>query len=345
FSFDTSSKYNVWAGTLAGLFLMLSYFGSDQSQVQRYLTAKSLKDARGSLIMPAFLKIPMIFFMLLIGVGLYTFYIFHKAPVMFLPENGDASRTVIENKLSEEFQLRHQMRRESALAYLQDPSRKGDFQDSDRRLNEVRNSYASLGEDRNDTNYVTPYFILNELPNGVIGLIIAAIFAAALSSIDSGLNSLAASTTMDWVKKMEKEERPAKFYLRVSRTSTVLWGLFATFTALAFGETESIVELVNNVGSYFYGSIFGIFVLLFVKRINGKAAFAAILCGILSVFILDALYITEQGDFLLASPYLFQLLGWFACPDGGKWISFLWLNPIGTLTVVFFGWLFSKMMK
>ncbi len=344
FSFESGTKYNIWAGTIASMFLMLSYFGTDQSQVQRLLTAKSLKDSRVGLLMTAVFKIPMVFFMLLIGALLYSYYVFNPAPQNFAPQNGEFQ----EVELAEEHMQLHEKRKQLAYQYIEGTVAKSNLKSADQAV--VNSQHLSLhkdGENRNDTNYVVPYFILTELPNGIIGLIIAAIFAAALSSIDSGLNSLAASSVMDWYKRFSKvEDRPTGFYLKASRLATLFWGVFATAVALLFGETNSIIELVNEIGSYFYGSILGVFILLFVKPINAKTVISGMTMGILTVFFFDSVYIDEAGQLTLHSPYLLQTMGITNHPDAcRKALSFLWLNPIGALSVVFWSLIFTFGLK
>ena len=344
FSFQSGTKYNIWAGTIASMFLMLSYFGTDQSQVQRLLTAKSLRDSKIGLLLTAFLKIPMVFFMLLIGAMLYSYYVFHPAPQNFAPTKRGFERSI----RADEHQNLLKQRREKAMGFIDGTIAKADLQVADQAV--VASQKESLkkenGEIRNDTNYIVPHFILTELPNGIIGLIIAAIFAAALSSIDSGLNSLAASTTMDWYTKLKGASHPEGHLLKVSRLATIFWGVFATLVALAFGETNSIIELVNEVGSYFYGSILGVFILLFIKRINRNAALWALAFGIATVFFFDGFYINGDGNWTMQSPYLLQALNITSTPaDATKAISFLWLNPIGALAVVVFSLAFTLLSK
>lgn len=342
-SFDISEKYNIWTGVFAALFLMLSYFGTDQSQVQRYLTAKSLNDARKSLLLSAYAKVPMQFFILLLGVMLYVFYIFGSAPITFHSTDpvAETEHTEIAGEmLQQEYQATHLQRRKAALNLLdhKTPENAKVFRKADQRLNEVRESELErqekiTGTSRNDTNYILPYFILNEIPIGIIGLIVAGIFAAALSSIDSELNALATISIVDWYKRLDPKDRSAAWYLRSSRFTTVLWGLLATGAALALGETRSIIELVNKVGSYFYGSILGVFVLLlYIKRANGVGALTALISGMITVFFFDRLFEhPETGSWQLFFP-------WQETPEGfTKAIEYLWLNPVGTVVVIIVG--------
>lgn len=342
-SFDISEKYNIWTGVIAALFLMLSYFGTDQSQVQRYLTAKSLNDARKSLLLSAYAKVPMQFFILLLGVMLYVFYIFGSAPITFHSTDPVAQTEQTEiagEMLQQKYQSTHLQRRQAALELLDEKTKANAeaFRKADQQLNEVRESELKRQEkitesSRNDTNYILPYFILSEIPIGIIGLIVAGIFAAALSSIDSELNALATISIVDWYKRLDSNNRSAKWYLRSSRFTTVLWGLLATGAALALGETRSIIELVNKIGSYFYGSILGVFVLLlWVKRANGVGALTGLISGMATVFLLDRFFEhPERGSWQLILP-------WQETPEGfTKAIEYLWLNPVGTAVVVIVG--------
>jgi Na+/proline symporter len=189
----------------------------------------------------------------------------------------------------------------------------------------------------NDTNYIFPHFILNYVPIGLIGLIIAGIFAAAMSSIDSQLNALSAVSIVDWYKRLDKNKHEDSHYLKYSRWTTLGWGVFATISALALGETRSIIELVNQIGSYFYGSILGVFILLlWVKKANGTGALAGLASGMLAVFTFDRFYYSET-----LADYSF-FLPWTQVPDTyTKAVEFLWLNPVGAVTVVIVGMMVS----
>ncbi|NGP87726.1 sodium:solute symporter [Fodinibius halophilus] len=342
-SFDITEKYNIWTGVIAALFLMLSYFGTDQSQVQRYLTAKSLKDARKSLLLTAYAKIPMQFFILLLGVMLYVFYIFGTAPITFRSVEPVAERPQVEQQgkqLQRNYEALHNKRKKSAQDLLQNKTIKNadQFRQTDKKLQKVRNAELERQEkitqsSLNDTNYILPYFILHEIPIGVIGLIVAGIFAAALSSIDSELNALATISIVDWLKRLDPHDRDESWYLKFSRYTTVFWGILATLAALALGETRSIIELVNKIGSYFYGSILGVFVLLlWIKRANGVGALTGLISGMSTVFIFDRIYQQAETDsWSLIMP-------WAEVPEAyNKAIEYLWLNPLGTAVVVFVG--------
>jgi len=340
-NFDLSQKYNIWSGVFAAVFLMLSYFGTDQTQVQRYLTARSLKDARKSLLLTAYAKVPMQFFVLLLGALLYVFYIFGPAPITFRgtePAAQNNHAEVAGELLQQEYNKTYRKRKKAAFALLKDKTSKNakQLQKTDDHLVKVRKAELNREEEitksnLNDTNYVLPYFILHEMPPGVIGLIVAGIFAAALSSIDSELNALATISIIDWYKRLDTKDRGEAWYLKSSRLATLFWGTLATLAAVAFGETSSIIELVNQIGSYFYGSILGIFILLlWVRRANGIGALTGLISGMGTVFLLDRIY-EHAGTIKLIMP-------WNNIPDGfTKSVEYLWLNPIGTIVVVIVG--------
>lgn len=350
---DFANKYNLWSGMLAGLFLMLSYFGTDQAQVQRYLTAKSLNDARGSLMVSAILKLPMQFFILLLGAMMYVFFIFAERPLLFMPtESHTVNHTVAQGKPVNESEKRFQCiqaeRREVAFKLISEKNKecakdyRQSFKALDQEISHLRKHEIHRLEklhntSRNDINYVFPHFILSELPKGVLGLIIAAILAAALSSIDSLLNSLTTVSVVDWYRRFHSRQKSPKHYLKVSRWSTAGWGLFATLSAIAFGETESIVELINKVGSYFYGAILGAFILLWVKKADGRSALIGFLCGLVVVFLVGSLYQQCEGH-----GFAFFFPGQYVSMAYRPVIEYLWLNPIGTSVVVLMGYFLGK---
>ncbi len=342
FSLDFSEKYSVWSGVIAGLFLMLSYFGSDQSQVQRYLTAKSLKDAQGSLLVSAFAKVPMQFFILFLGVMMYVYFIFAPSPLSFRVVDA-ATKEVLQTQQAQQaeqvFANLHDLRSEKAQEAIKtrNPEAQEAFVKADEAINllkkeEMKRRELELKTDLNETNYIYPYYILNHIPIGIIGLIIAAIFAAALSSIDSTLNALSTCSIVDWYQRLHKVKKSDEHYLKASRGMTLFWGVLATISAIALGETRSIIELVNQIGSYFYGSILGVFVLLlWVPRANGKGAITGLLLGMATVFLCDSIYISAEQVIFLKNG-LFQ-----SALEGKKFFSYLWLNPIGTFVVVLVG--------
>jgi Na+/proline symporter len=345
--FDLSERYNVWSGVFAALFLMLSYFGTDQTQVQRYLTTPSVEQARKSLLLSAYAKVPMQFFILLLGVMLYVFFIFNDAPVSFRaadPVAQTEQQIQREKEIMLQYSQAEQRREEAAIAVSTNrtESNQQAFLDADVAFNSARSADLALqaeilDSDVNDTNYIFPYFILNYIPIGLVGLIIAGIFAAAMSSIDSELNALTTVSIVDWYKRLDGDKHDEAHYLRNSRWVTLAWGLLATAFALLLGETKSIIELINQIGSYFYGSILGVFILmLWVKQANGTGALVGLVSGMLAVFTFDRLFVSES-----LADYSF-FLPWTQVPETyTKAIEFLWLNPVGAFTVVFVGLMVS----
>jgi Na+/proline symporter len=342
-NFDLSEKYNVWSGVIAAFFLMASYFGTDQTQVQRYLTTDSVKNARKSLLLTAYAKVPMQFFILLLGVMLYVFFIFNPAPASFRATEPVAEQQeyrIAEEQILKQYELAHIAREDAALAAVQNRNQESQqaFINADREMNEARNADLALQAeiqqaDVNDTNYIFPYFILNHVPIGIIGLIVGGIFAAALSSIDSELNALTTVSIVDWYRRLKGDTYEEMHYVKSSRGVTFMWGAIATVSALLLGETKSIIELINQIGSYFYGSILGVFVLLlWVKRATGTGALIGLISGMASVFTFDRLfYNATTADYSFIFP-------WSEVPDGyAKAIEFLWLNPVGTIVVVMVG--------
>ena len=295
FNPDPNVTYTFWTGVLGGIFLMLSYFGTDQSQVQRYLTAKSLTQSRLSLLFNALLKIPMQFVILLTGALLFVFYQFEKPPVVFNPvalerlaESEDISS--LERAYDDAFDERRAAAHAFAGAIATDgeASARSRFLAADDAFSAVRDEV--LGRIRasepgfSDTNYVFPTFVVTMLPVGVVGLILVAIFAAAMSTVESELTSLSTATVVDFYRRYVTTDADDHHYLRISRIATLFWGGFATFCALYMGRLGSAIEAVNRIGSYFYGPILGVFVLAIAfARANGHGAFIGVLSGIVAV--------------------------------------------------------------
>ena len=342
-NFDLSEKYNVWSGVFAALFLMLSYFGTDQTQVQRYLTTSDTKEAKKSLLLSAYAKVPMQFFILLLGVMLYVFFIFNDAPISFRATDPVAqTEEQMERELIIEQQYLEARENRQRLAVEAAKNRnmisQQAFLEADADLNTARQKELALQAeirqaDVNDTNYIFPYFILKYIPIGLVGLIVAGIFAAAMSSIDSELNALTTVSIVDWYKRLRPDDPGELHFLKSSRSVTVMWGVIATGSALVLGETRSIIELINQIGSYFYGSILGVFtLLLWVKKANGNGALIGLLSGMASVFTFDRLfYNATTQDYSFFFP-------WTQTPEGySKAIEFLWLNPLGAFVVVVVG--------
>ena len=299
FTLDPSVTYTFWSGVVGGIFLMLSYFGCDQSQVQRYLTGSSLTESRLSLLFNAMLKIPIQFVILLTGALLFVFYQFEKPPPIFNPVALERLRQSDHREeiasLEREYDRVFEVRKESAsglahaLSTEEEPEARRRFLDADERFSGVRGRVVALVEENdgakfNDTNYVFPTFVLTQLPPGVVGLILVAIFAAAMSTVESELTALSSATVIDFYRRYLKTDASDAHYLRVSRAATVGWGAFATVCALYMGRLGSAIEAVNVIGSNFYGPILGVFVLAVgTKRTNGNGAFVGILAGVAAV--------------------------------------------------------------
>lgn len=305
-SWDPTNTYTLWSGLFGGFFLFLAYFGTDQSQVQRYLTATSLKDSRLSLIFNAFLKVPMQLLILSIGVLLFVFYHFEKPPLVFSPAEVaavEASDRVGEYRALEDEQARlHGERRTAALELIEARHRDGDLEVLRARIHGYDQGLAALRQDAkalvtevrgtasNDVNYVFPTYIISFIPTGLLGLLIAVIFAAAMSSLDSEITALSSATIVDFYKRWLRPEATDAHYLRVSRLATLGWGAFAFGVALYAGQLGSLIEAVNQIGSFFYGSLLGVFLLaFFVPRANGHGAFFGLLAGMASVFLVLSL--------------------------------------------------------
>lgn len=325
-SWDPSNQYTIWSGLIGGLFLALAYFGTDQSQVQRYLTARSLKESRLSLIFNAFLKVPMQFAILSIGVLLFVFYHFERPPLVFNAAEvrlvAESGRAAEYDALDDAFGTAHEERREATLALLDARERDQDvsvFQERianhDETLADLRSDAKALvsevrGASSNDVNYVFPSYVIEYFPAGLVGLIIAVIFAAAMSSLDSELTALSSATVVDFYKRWFRPEASEAHTMLVSRLSTFLWGLFAFGVALYAGQLGSLIEAVNRVGSFFYGSLLGVFLLAFlVRRATGTGAFYGLIAGMVSVAIVS--FTTD--------------------------IAWLWYNVIGTVVVLVVG--------
>ncbi len=308
FTFDTSTTYTFWSGLIGGLFLSMSYFGCDQSQVQRYLTAKSVNEARGSLLMSAFWKIPLQVLVLMVGVLMFVFFLFNESPILFkntyLPAVQSSPRAAEYAGLDREYAQAFENRRLAARAMAASQSdgtsadaaafARSEFVRNDTAVRAVREKAKTLVKDvtgdseYNDTNYVFPTFVTEHLPVGLVGLIIAAIFAAAMSTIAAELNSLATSSVIDIYRRHLKPVADDAHYVKVSKFATLFWGLFACVVATFAAEMGSLIEAVNVLGSYFYGSILGVFILaLGVKRANGHGAFVGLIAGMSAVWWVD----------------------------------------------------------
>ncbi|MBM3812942.1 MAG: sodium:solute symporter [Acidimicrobiia bacterium] len=317
-SFDWNDRYNLFNGLLGGMFLALSYFGCDQSQVQRYLTGRSIAQSRLSLLFNAVAKIPMQFFILAIGAIVFVFYTFEKPPLVFHQvELSNISRESEYPALAARYDNAFDGRRQAARQYLNAPGEEtlAAYRQAQKNFEGVRKDGVALIEKKsgagfNDTNYIFLSFVMKYLPAGLVGLILAAIFAAAMSTISAEINSLATVTVIDIYQRHIRKGATDSHYLLASRLATVFWGIYAIVTA-GFGRSlGSLIEAVNMLGSLFYGGLLGVFVLAFgFRRVGGTAAFIGVLAGEAAIFY--ARFFTE--------------------------ISFLWYNVIGCVVVVAVG--------
>tara|TARA_B110000037_G_scaffold218411_1_gene281361 strand:- start:6405 stop:8060 length:1656 start_codon:yes stop_codon:yes gene_type:complete len=327
FSIDLNSRYTFWSGLTGGLFLALSYFGTDQSQVQRYLSGKSLKESQMGLIMNGVLKIPMQFFILLVGVMVFVFYQFEPAPLNFNPKAilavQNSKSAVAFNKL----EMENRSTQNDIKTLLLNSTDEADFEEQLDQLTQTEKIQRQKAKDlirsvapdqeTNDKDYVFISFILGYLPTGLIGLLLAVIFSAAMSSTASELNALAATTTVDLYQR-NVEKKSAAHYVNASKTFTLIWGIIAIIFASVGNLFENLIQLVNIIGSVFYGTILGIFlVAIFIKHVQGKAVFWAALIS-------EAIIL-----------FLF-------CYDV---VSFLWLNVIGAILTILLALAFQLLQE
>lgn len=328
FSFDWNNQYTVWSGLIGGFFLQLSYFGTDQSQVGRYLTGSSISQSRLGLLMNGLVKVPMQFLILLIGVLVFTFYQYHQPPIFFNSyELGKLEKSQYAPELNrikadyadafknkqievERLEIALDAKDEQAIN-----SQRTLLQAADEKTKSIRKEAVDLMEkndpdaDTNDNNYVFLSFVTRYLPQGLIGLLIAIVFLASMGSTASALNSLASTTVIDIYKRLVNQKDTDEKYLSISRYATVIWGIFCILMALYASKMGNLIEAVNILGSLFYGTILGIFVVAFyLKKIGGTATFTAAL-------------ITEVIVFAC----------WWS-----NIMAFLWLNVVGCLLVMAF---------
>ena len=318
FSLDPNNRYTFWSGITGGLFLALSYFGTDQSQVQRYLSGKSLAESQRGLIMNGFLKIPMQFFILLIGVLVFVFFQFEKAPLHFNPY---ASEKIKATEGSDKFQAleivndiiyqekQKQLQKEDFFSNTASQEKYLQLEKKAQRNRAAAKKIIEANQpqvESNDKDYVFIYFILNYMPQGLIGLLLAVILSAAMSSAASEINALSATTVVDLYKRFNGTG-DEKHYVWAGKGFTLLWGVIAIAFALVGNLFENLIQLVNIIGSLFYGTILGIFLIaIFIKTIRANAVFYA---AILSEILVLLIYSQE-------------------------WVSFLWLNVIGAVLTV-----------
>jgi SSS family transporter len=332
--FDPNNRYNIWSGIIGGFFLQLSYFGTDQSQVGRYLTGSSVGQSRLGLIMNGLIKIPMQFLILLIGVLVFSFYQFNRPPVFF--NNYEVEQVKksqyapqfnqLETQYADAFNKKKVKTEDLVKAFeskgeQQIATAKADLKTAEEQANNVRNSAIDVikknsGNDNvNDTNYVFLTFVTHYLPRGLIGLLIAIIFLASMGSTASGLNALASTTVVDIYKRILKPNESDHSYVTASRLATVFWGLVCIGMALYASKIGNLLEAVNQLGSYIYGTILGVFIVAFyLKKIKGTPVFIAAV-------------ITEA---------LICVMGYYDA------VAYLWLNAIGCIGVIIIAWVLNK---
>jgi SSS family solute:Na+ symporter len=326
FHFDVTQQYTFWSGVIGGTFLMMSYFGTDQSQVQRFLTAKSVDQARSSLLISAYWKIPLQAGVLLIGVLVFVFYLFQKPPLLFNPAHDRRVREI------EPAQYQTLAARYGAALAQQDAAARGiashddsgtrdAFRAAEKRVEGVRTEALALaervtGEPSKDVNYIIPHFVLFDLPVGLTGIFIAAVMAAAMSAVAAELNSLATASVIDFYRRWVRPDAPDAEYLRASKFATAFWGVFACIIATYAVSLGSLIEVVNRFGSFFYGSILGVFLLAMIPRSRASGAFIGLVAGMSVVGTVN-----------------------FARPS----VAFLWHNVIGAVTVVVVGLIVSSL--
>jgi solute:Na+ symporter, SSS family len=329
FTFDLSRTYTFWSGIIGGLFLMLSYFGCDQSQVQRYLTAKSVDEGRQSLLLSAFVKIPLQFVIPLIGIFMFAYYVFQPSPLLFnTVHDADvkaSARGAEYVALEQQFTSAEAARREAADRYASArhttdaasiAAAAEDFRQRDTDVKRIRDQASTVvrevTNDRafGDVNYVFPTFVTRHMPIGLVGLIIAAIFAASMSAASGELNALATASVIDIYRRHIRPTAPDAHYLRAARVATSFWGLIACGVAMYAASLGPLIDVVNRFGSFFYGSLLGVFALAIgTKWATSRGAFWGLLTGMAAV----AAVATFTN------------------------IAFLWHNVVGAVTVVVVG--------
>ena len=327
--FDWNDRYNIWSGLIGGCFLALAYFGCDQSQVQRYLTGRSIAQSRLSLIFNAMAKVPMQFFILFIGAMVFVFFVFEKPPLLFHPvEQARIEHNPAYAQTQASFDQAWAARRQSAEAYVEarheaDAARvsagAAEYRNAQKQLDEAHKAGEQLvSRDFNDTNFIFVSFVTRYLPAGIVGLIIAVIFSAAMSSTSGEINSLATVTVIDIYRRHVRKDATDAHYVLASRVGTVFWGLYAVAFANYAHNFGALIEAVNMVGSLFYGGLLGVFVLaFFFRRVGANGAFYGVLAGEAAIFAANRF----------------------------TRVSFLWYNVIGCVVVVVAGILIAALTQ
>jgi SSS family transporter len=326
FSFDTNNRYTFWSGITGGFFLALAYFGTDQSQVQRYLSGRSVRESQLGLIFNGVFKIPMQFFILLVGTMVFVFYQYNSSPLNFNPA---ATEAVLQSDYANDYQAlendHKELEKEKRMAQhsfsaalelkeynaieqaKQDIVKINEKEKANRATAKTLISKADDTVETNDKDYVFIHFILNNLPMGLIGLLLAVILSAAMSSTASELNALGTITALDLYKRSIKKEESQEHYVKATKVFTLVWGIIAIIIANVANLFDNLIQLVNIIGSIFYGNVLGIFLLaFFFKYVKGNAVFVAAI-------------VTQ----------VIVIIGWYL-----DWMSYLWLNAFGCLLVI-----------
>lgn len=333
FSFDPEEKYTFWSGITGGFFLSLAYFGTDQSQVGRYLSGKSVRESQMGLIMNGLLKVPMQFFILLTGVMVFVFFQFNPVPLNFNPNNKIIVEKshykneyhVLEKKLdalSEDKKVINLLYIDQLNQDYDNPILRKELVGLSNKEKDLRDrakeiiTKADRNSETNDKDYVFFHFILNYLPRGLIGLLLAVIISAAMSSTASGLNALASTTAIDIYKRNIKEEKSERHYVNVTKFFTLFWGIIAILFASIGTLFENLIQLVNIIGSIFYGTVLGIFLVgFYVKYVKSKAVFYSAVLSQITIFFI----------------YYYAI---FIFKSGEEKLGYLWLNFIGAILTI-----------
>lgn len=336
FSFDLDNRYTIWTGLIGGTFLMLSYFGTDQSQVQRYLSGKSIKEMQMGLLFNGLLKVPMQFFILLVGVMVFVFYQFNPTPLHFNPE---AKKAIEKTIYAEEYGILESVHKEiedeKSVLQLQLASnpintlgreriKELEYLDKNLRVEAKQViGKANTKIETNDKDYVFIHFILNNLPRGLIGLLLAVILSAAMSSTASELNALGSTTAIDLYKRNIKGERSDEHFLAMSKWFTLLWGVIAILVASVANLFDNLIQLVNIIGSIFYGNVLGMFLLaFFIKFVKGNAVFIA---GLITQAMIIGLFLLDKYEYIN--------------------LPYLWLNFVGCALVMVIAMIIQTFLK
>jgi len=315
--FNLNDRYNLWSGLIGSTFLMLAYFGTDQSQVQRYLTGKSIGQSRLGLLLNAMAKVPIQFFILFIGAMVFVFFVFERPPLLFQPVELKRLEQTAQFRALEGRYRQALDQRETAARKVKDGGPGDDFRAAQQRVNAVRDEAGKLSSD-SDTNYIFLSFVTRYLPRGLVGLILGVIFTAAMSASSGEINSLATVSMIDVYQRHFHRQGSDRHFLMASRVATVFWGLYAVAFANFAQGFGALIEAVNQVGSLFYGSMLGVFVVaFFMKRAGGTAAFWGVLAGQATTFAVARF-----------TP-----------------IAYLWYNLIGCVVVLVVAWTITTVSR